>query len=442
MAALEQMQQAESIALSADEQSLPAASTSAMSGERRCRPVRFSTLLSAAVGAALLVHATGRNRAEDVRPLLGDKPEAERHLSVTFRSKARRLRAARRSRGRPSLPSPMIAAYSGGASAEKLVSAARAGVNVIFWSFIRLANNSVTSSLNTTVIHDAHQALQRDGIHVVHMASTGGWNEGHTISVCSPGPCSGASYAESFRAWNEEMTARVGGGWPGFAGLDWDIEGVDDWSSPSNEFTAQTLGLMLDTATSLRSDFLISLVPAQSYFNCLTSGFDLSLRHPAKSKPDFRYAALNAYAALYAKSPDTFDLVMVQLYEGYSDAGFDLYWHGDVGNVGKPGWPRNGTKQAMTDIIESNVRCLSDGSWTVDFAGFWGLPNRTVISLPPDKVVMGLGNAWTLRSNFKFPYFDPAAAARGRAGSRGFMYWVISEEDAENSFTRALAAHI
>merc|ERR1739845_257668 len=100
---------------------------------------------------------------------------------------------------------------------------------------------------------------------------------------------------------------------------------------------------MLSMSQALRDDFLISMVPGQSSFNCRESDFDTSLLFPAESNPSFLYAAKNAYAVLYAKCPDCFDLVMVQIYETYSLAGFDLYWGGDEANVGQDGWPRDGS---------------------------------------------------------------------------------------------------
>jgi len=340
---------------------------------------------------------------------------------------------------RASFPQKVLVAYTAFPESPIILRAVRAGVNVVVWTFIELANHSIVGEFDPVVIRQVHEATIEDGLEVVHMVSIGGWNVEHTLSnTCGPSPCSGSTYAASFREWNEKLAKLVGKGWRGFDGVDWDVEGVDNAESASNEFTAADLDVILEMSNALRSEFLISLVPPQSYFNCLESGFDLSLRHPAKSEPTFHYAGLNAYAPLYAKSPETFDLVMIQLYEGYSDAGFDLYWEGSVANVGEPGWPRRASTAHATEVIQKNVQCLSNGEWSVDFNGFWGLPNKTHVQVPLAKIVLGLGNGWTM-SGFKFPYFEPTAAVDGRSGARGFMYWSMANEDPDNSFTRALA---
>lgn len=227
-------------------------------------------------------------------------------------------------------------------------------------------------------------------------------------------------------------------GFAGFAGIDWDLEGNDDPNSSNNHFTLDTYKIMLSMSQELRGDFLVSLVPGQSSFNCLDPGFDTSLLFPAEANPDFKYAAKNAYAVLYAKCPDCFDLVMVQIYETYSPAGFHLNWNGDVSNVGQSGWPRAATEDAMKQVVSDNMRCLVDG-WEVDFSGFWGL-QKEVVSVPSQKVVIGLATpciagAFT-SPQFKVPYFSgtPAASAwcdGTKAGERvrGFAYWSMLPGD-------------
>merc|ERR1719469_1069253 len=110
---------------------------------------------------------------------------------------------------------------------------------------------------------------------------------------------------------------------------------------------------MIGISKELRKDgYLVSMVPPQSYFDCTTAGFDSSLRHLSDQGPsDWFYAGMNAYAVIYAKCPECFDLVMVQYYEGYAIAGYDLYWNGTKANVGAEGWPRNGTADMQRSII-------------------------------------------------------------------------------------------
>jgi len=352
---------------------------------------------------------------------------------------------------KPTLPKQMIAGYTGGASPQKVSEAVKQGVNVLFWSFMHFRNNSVVGdkNMNSETIGPVYKALVDMGRKdVLHILSFGGWEDPHNIAgTCGKTPCSGEAYAASFRSFNEEIKANISG-FPGFAGIDWDYEGMDELNSSSNEFNMETYEAMLNMSKSLSKDFIISMVPPQSYFNCRNSGFDNSLRHAALSDPSFTYAGLNAYAALYAKCPDCFDLVMVQLYEGYSVAGYDLYWDGRPSNVGRPGWPRDGTEAQMKTIIQQNMQCLAKG-WTVEFNGFWGLANQTV-TVPPEKIVMGLANEWAAHPapTYKTAYFlgGPSGEAwcegvstnGGSSRTLGFMYWVLNE-DLPNA---ALAANL
>merc|ERR1711957_196609 len=251
----------------------------------------------------------------------------------------------------------------------------------------------------------------------------------HTMTgSCASGPCSGTAYASSFRRFNAGMKAAVPG-FPGFAGIDWDLEGNDAPTSSNNNFSLETYQVMLDMSKELKSEFIISMVPAQSYFDCRSSSFDTSLLHAATSTPSFLYQGANSYTILYAKCPECFDLVMVQLYEGYSLAGFDLFWAGDASHVDQQGWPRYGTEEDMSNVIRSNMKCLVDG-WTVDFNGYWDMTSQHV-SVPASKVVIGLGSpGWTGTNShpaFKNPFFSGDASGKAWCDQRvrGFAYWSI-----------------
>jgi len=172
----------------------------------------------------------------------------------------------------------------------------------------------------------------------------------------------------------------------------------------------------------------------------------LSLENPATSTPGFHYHAKNIYALLYAKCPQCFDLVMVQIYEGWSRAGFDLYWAGKTSNIGAEGWPRNGTEEAMMDVVLENMRCLVEG-FDVDFGDFMGV-GRKHIALPAEKVVIGLGSWSGIKDSFKVPYFSGSAAGmawcKGLTGTkariRGFAYWTISSDMPNSSYAGDLNA--
>lgn len=348
--------------------------------------------------------------------------------------------------GRPILPTSMIAGYTSGASVEKITSSVKDGVNVIFWSFMELSNNTLSGTVTAEAVGTAYQALvdlKRED--VLHFVSFGGWDASHSLAgTCGNLPCSGEAYAASFRAWNEQMKTSIPH-FPGFAGIDWDIEGVDELASPANEFSMEAYEVILNMSQALVTDFLISMVPPQTYLNCQDEGFNTNLRNVAESNPNFHNAGKNAYAILLAKCPECFDLVMVQLYESFSPAGFDMYWQGDRSHVGMPGWPRMSTHtiQDMTRVLRENMQCLFSG-WNVNFGGYWNMWNYT-IKVPAEKIVMGLANGLALpvAPTFKVPFFEggPAATAwcegvsyihGGTQRVRGFMYWDIGDDYRDN----------
>jgi len=351
-------------------------------------------------------------------------------------------------RSKPVLPSPMIAGYTSGASQEKITTAVTQGANVIFWSFMNLKGNQLVGGLTPESVGPTFQALAQMGrSDVLHFVSFGGWGPDHSLAgTCGSSPCSGEAYAAAFRVWNDNFTSHIPG-FPGFAGIDWDIEGTDTLDSPSNEFSMEAYEVMLNMTKALNDDFLVSMVPPQSYFNCQTSGFDSTLRHASESMPNFTYAGLNAYTALFAKCPSCFDMVMVQLYESYSTAGFDLYWDGNASNVGKSGFPREGSTENMQSVIKQNLECLSDG-FNVDFNGFWGLENQKVV-VPASQVVIALANGWAVPEapHFKAAYFaggpsgDAWCSQESTARARGFVYWDIGDYSLHNvSLVKDLAA--
>lgn len=354
--------------------------------------------------------------------------------------------------GRPVFPDIMIAGYTDQAPPEQVLNAVQDGANVLFWSFMELQEGKITTkgllqgNVTAEKVQPIHEGLVAMGrTDVIHMLSLGGWGVDHrSADSCGEQLCTGAAYASSFRSWNADIMQNVPG-FEGFAGIDWDLEGVNDLNSPFNLVKQEELQIILDMSDALSQDFLVTMVPPQSYFDCRQPNFDLSLRHPATSTASFHYHGWNTYAALYAKCPQCFDLVMVQLYEGWSRAGFDLFWDGDESNIGVDGWPRNGTEDAMVDVLLQNMRCLVEG-FDVDFGGFMGLGQERV-ALPADKVVIGLGQSWTAR-NFKSPWFTGSAAGaawcRGLLGStaraRGFAYWAMSYDTPDSSYAGALAA--
>merc|ERR1719460_1453891 len=181
---------------------------------------------------------------------------------------------------------------------------------------------------------------------------------------------------------------------------------------------------MIDISRDLHTDFHISMVPPESYFDCNQPEFDTSLLHGDSWKPEFKYHAKNAYTVLYAKCPDCFDLVMVQLYEGYSRISAELMYH-----VQTNSWAY-ATPEAQVKAVRDVAECLMNG-WTVDFGKTFGLGKKKV-SVPASKLLLGYGNDWVKSpglEEFKFLYIDPNAAGEGWRSAaqqfRGSFYWAI-----------------
>lgn len=96
-----------------------------------------------------------------------------------------------------------------------------------------------------------------------------------------------------------------------YAGLDWDLEGNDNLSSPNNFFTAACINLMGDLSTLLHdAGYIVSMAPPESYFDVQTSEFSkyVNLTYPSdvwpNVDPQFQYHGRNSYAAAYALNPD------------------------------------------------------------------------------------------------------------------------------------------
>jgi len=340
---------------------------------------------------------------------------------------------------KPNFPDIMVAGYTNQAKPSQILGAVSQGANVLFWSFMELQGNEVTTkglvqgSVTEEKIKPVHEGLvAANRADVLHILSIGGWGVQHNFSeTCGVKQCNGTEYAASFRTWNDKLKSQISG-FPGFAGLDWDIEGVDKIGSPSNNFTWADYQIILDMSKDLQQDFLVTMVPPQSYFNCAESHFDTSLEHAAEPNVTYTKAFLNAgqntYTVLYALCPNCFDLVMVQIYEGFSVAGYDLYWEGNASQA-----PSKGSHQLMVEIIAKNMQCLTDG-FTVDFGGYANLSKMNIV-VPAEKVVIGLGNGWTETTSpwYKFPFFEPSAASEAWCElanrTRGFVYWDIADDE-------------
>lgn len=256
--------------------------------------------------------------------------------------------------------------------------------NVIIWTNFSFVGDRVKSSGFTanqisatmTGLANLHQADR-----VLHFVRVGGFGNPHGISDCTE--CSGVYYARAFRRWNDDMKKAVEG-FPGFAGIDWSYQG-----GASSQFSTQTAELVLNVSGELVDEFIMMMSPPQSYFDCASGNFSRSLNLPALTASSWRHHGRNVYAAMYAKCPNCFDIVAVDVSERHSRAGYDLYWHGDSGNVGKEGWPVNATGYAMRTLIKKHVQCVTSG-WDVKVKGFLGLNDSVKVVVPHEKLMIGL----------------------------------------------------
>ena len=143
---------------------------------------------------------------------------------------------------RQQLPPVVCVAYTYTACGAPVVTAVQSGVNVLIWTAVQIIRdgngNPVMSTSNggpdLDCVAATYSALQAQGLPCVHLISIGGWNYPHPAVTNNP-----AGVYAAWKAWNEVTVPRAG--FPGFDGLDWDIEGADNPSSSDNSFTAGLL---------------------------------------------------------------------------------------------------------------------------------------------------------------------------------------------------------
>lgn len=254
----------------------------------------------------------------------------------------------------------------------------------------------------------------------MHVAAIGGWNAPHPPSGVTAEAWANAIW--EFNVKNGHIAD----------GIDWDYEGHDDRSGPTSKFSLETLNIMADVSVILKEKYqmLVSMAPAESYFDALAedTSFSLDLNlfpHPwDKTKVDralieesgFEHAGRQCYTYVWhrAGGEKTFDWIGLQLYEAYS-----RYLHE--------------TSRAIeddTDVVAAQVEgvvrrtvALFDG-FDVDLPQY----GKTRISVLPSRLVFGFGNGWT--DNKKFVSVRPEALQDilVRLKIAGFMFWTVEEE--------------
>lgn len=342
------------------------------------------------------------------------------------------------------LPPTILAGYPGdgyttnGTANLAVLQAARNGVNVVIWNDIALqseptSGNPMVAELdpfNMACVVATVKQLEAENLTTTHMVSIGGWGTAHPAAF---NPITGQPYTpqqvySAWLAWNTASAQQYG--WNGFDGVDWDMEGANEASSPTNEFTVACLNLVGGFSQLAKADgYLVSLVPCESYFDPTIGNFSQSLLFDYPEwvpYVTFNYHGRNGYAYLVSRfqtslqqgvAVPTFDFVTVGFYETYSHADF---------NITVLGMP-------AATYLENILPKFIEG-WRVLFemepAFDW--PSQ-MVSINTTQLVIGLGNGWA--GSYQSLLIMPdsvgqaynALQAQGLA-PRGAAFWCTSDE--------------
>lgn len=349
----------------------------------------------------------------------------------------RRLLPASKYGRRVEIPKRVLIGY--GSNMDMVKEAVYNGVNIVVWSFISIIPNRggalqkararnfnvvgsvsnagavLVTKLNLTALTLLIEDLSQNGFgDVVHLASIGGWNGGHLSPLVSA------------REW--WITFSEAAGFI-FDGIDWDLEGDDFLSSPSNVFAIDCLDKMGHISQlASEENYIVTMAPPQSYLDVDGNGrFSryLNLTDPTRSWHNkFSHFGANAYAYLLARFGDSIDLISVQFYESYSRIAMATFNSGTS--------PAISIAQYVTQLLEM------DSKYLVKFSSDPNLViTNQLVSIPLSKLVLGFANGWALEeANLQKVFFAPidhvqwawSTLLTKNCTPRGFMFWTIDEE--------------
>lgn len=287
----------------------------------------------------------------------------------------------------------------------------------------------LTTNLDIEQIQQVIKELDMDGYsHVVHLASLGGWDGPHLQRLSMTSESS--EYSNRWiSAWRSSIVSTL------FHGIDWDLEGNDNITSPLNYFHQTTLDCMGHISQLMKDEgYIITMAPPQSYLNFDNSDFGqyVNITHHRGWHDDFSYFGNNIYAYILYQYGAYIDLVSIQLYESYSNAAMSIYHYGIM------------AEDYIYNYIY-NLAYMNNQSFLVKFPHdlqlkLDGIIASSSVHVPMElnKLVIGLANGWSLNNNNKTVYISPMDCQRaynrlvnsvhGNLSPRGFMFWTIDSE--------------
>jgi len=119
----------------------------------------------------------------------------------------------------------------------------------------------IVTDLDMSQIQKVRQHHREQNL--IHMAAFGGWNGPHPPATNG---INGKEWCHAFVKFNQQYGDV-------FDGIDWDLEGHDERNSSTSQFTIEVLNIMADFSKEAKENFdlLVSLAPAESYFDPLLS---------------------------------------------------------------------------------------------------------------------------------------------------------------------------
>jgi len=328
-----------------------------------------------------------------------------------------------------SLPTgPIIQGYvdiglSSQTAYSRVYNTSKNGVNVLTWSFINLEadssgnpkivmNSQDGTPTNWSMIAKLATQLQADGLPTTHLVSIGGWGQPHPDTRFSA-----QTWYTTWKNWNTGLNNAYGFE---FDGLDWDTEGENTVNGPENSFSITLLDLIGGMSKLAKGDgYIVTIVPPQSYLDVENNAFSLYVNLSQSWAPTFYYHGANVYAYLVAKYDQYIDAVLLQVYEGWSRAGYDCSFT-PIGTY-------------FTNLVHN----MTVTGWNVRFSQVpsTGLSDQ-IIKIAPQKLIIALANGWATPQQApdytepKTPLFwaEDIQPSWNPNLYRGYGFWVVENE--------------